>query len=169
MDSIPIRDIHLPPLPGWWPPAPGWWLVLFILIILFIFIPFFFNPWLRNKLNHRSVRQQAMENFLNIQSRYLNEHDKAALLQNLSVLLRRLCMTYTCRQQTAGLINEQWLHQLDAMSNKPCLSPELGELLTNGPYQKQPEYDADELLRCCRNWIQALPDGVKNSDKGKRS
>jgi hypothetical protein len=162
MDSIPIRDIHLPPLPGWWPPALGWWLGLFILVALFIFI-----PWLRKKLAHRSMQQQAMNKFLAINNQYQSEQDKTILLQNLSILLRRICMTYSCRQQTASLINEQWLSQLDAISTKSCISPELGKLLANGPYQKQPDYNADELLRCCRNWIQSLPEEIKNPVKGK--
>src|SRR5690606_15972259 len=29
-----LRDMHLPPPPGWWPPAPGWWLTGGLLLLL---------------------------------------------------------------------------------------------------------------------------------------
>ncbi|RLB67278.1 MAG: DUF4381 domain-containing protein, partial [Deltaproteobacteria bacterium] len=29
-----LKDIHLPPAPGWWPPAPGWWFVTFVVLTL---------------------------------------------------------------------------------------------------------------------------------------
>ena len=29
-----LRDIHLPPEPGFWPPAPGWWILALILVLV---------------------------------------------------------------------------------------------------------------------------------------
>ena len=31
-----LRDIHLPPPPGWWPPAPGWWLLALVGVVVLV-------------------------------------------------------------------------------------------------------------------------------------
>ena len=31
--QIPLRDLHLPEVVGWWPLAPGWWVLLAMLVI----------------------------------------------------------------------------------------------------------------------------------------
>ena len=36
-DAPQLRDIHLPPDPGWWPPAPGWWLLALLLLLSGVF------------------------------------------------------------------------------------------------------------------------------------
>ncbi|MBL4711935.1 MAG: DUF4381 domain-containing protein [Gammaproteobacteria bacterium] len=152
MNDIPIRDIHLPDMYGWWPPALGWWLLLFILFMVFYGI-----PWLRKKLRHKTIDQQASAQFITIKTRFEDHQDKAQLLQELSVMLRRICMTYRTRAQVASLLDKQWLKQLDKLVGKTCFTPDIAALLINGPYQKQPDFDADELLTSCQHWIAALP------------
>ncbi|PCI07413.1 MAG: hypothetical protein COB77_04675 [Gammaproteobacteria bacterium] len=152
MNNMPIRDIHLPEMYGWWPPAPGWWLLLFIIFMLVYGI-----PWLRKKRRHKTIDQQASAQFITIKTRYENHQDKAQLLQDLSVLLRQICMTYRTRKQVASLLNDSWLKQLDSLVGKTCFSSEIANLLVSGPYQKQPEFDVDKLLNNYQQWIVALP------------
>lgn len=152
MNGINIRDIHLPELYGWWPPALGWWLIL--LILLFVI---FGLPWLRQKWKRRSVDQLAADQFLNLKTAFENNADKQLLLEGLSVLLRRICMTYATRKHVASLLGDAWVTHLDTLVGKTCFTPDIVELLITGPYQNQPDFDADELLQCSHEWFQALP------------
>ena len=152
MNDIPIRDIHLPEMYGWWPPALGWWLLLLLIVFIMFGI-----PWILKRRRHHSIDQFAADQFLNIKTQFNKQPDKARLLQDLSVLLRRICMTYTPRQQVASLLAESWITQLDTLVGKRCFSSKTAELLITGPYQSQPDFDADELLQNCQQWIQALP------------
>lgn len=152
MNGIPIRDIHLPDLPGWWPIAPGWWLVLMLLVMLALVV-----PWLRKKIQHRSLQQLANLEFNHIQTEYEQHQNKARLVQDLSILLRRTGMSYGSRQQAAALIGNDWTNHLDALTDKPFFAPKFGQLLSTGQYQRQPEFDAKALLQCCQQWLQALP------------
>lgn len=152
MNSIPIRDIHLPDVPGWWPPAPGWWLVLAIMIVLVVGI-----PWLIKKLKYQPLQKIAEQEFIGIQNRYERDQDKAVLAQELSILLRRVSMSYTSRQQTAGLVGSAWTDHLDSLSGNACFTPQLNHLLSSAPYQHQPDFNAEELLSSCHSWIHTLP------------
>ena len=33
-DTLPLRDVHLPPSPSWWPLALGWWLVIAAIVLV---------------------------------------------------------------------------------------------------------------------------------------
>lgn len=161
MDSIPIRDIHLPPIPGWWPVAPAWWLALFILLTII-----FVGIWLFKKIKHKSTQQLAMKKFLVIKSRYANDQNKTVLLQQISVLLRRICMSYSSRQTIAGLIGKQWIAHINSATNTSCPVLINKQLFIDGPYQKHIDYDANELLLFIQTWIQSLPaEGYKKIDK----
>ena len=152
MNDIPIRDIHLPDLPGWWPIATGWWWLLALFIVLLIVV-----PRIVNKLRTRSLSQLAQHDFSAIQKAYRLDNDKTRLLQDLSVLLRRISMSYLSRRQVAGLTGDSWVHQLDTLTSDTGLARQFGHLLTVDVYQQRPDFDADELLKCCQQWLQALP------------
>lgn len=153
MNSIPIRDIHLPELPGWWPIAPGWWLLLILIIVLVTLL-----PWLLKKLRQKSLNQLASQEFMTIQSRYEQNHDKARLVQELSVLLRRTGMSLGSRQQAAGLTGTNWTGYLASLTSETHLATRFERLLSTDLYRKEPDFDAEDLLRCCQQWLQALPE-----------
>lgn len=152
MNGINIRDIHLPELYGWWPPALGWWLLL-----LLIFFVIFGLPWLRAKWNHKTINQLASIQFLNIKTQFENHANKQRLLQDLSVLLRRICMSYATRKQVASLLGDAWIDHLNTLVGQTCFTAEMTQLLSAGPYQEKADFDADELLQRAHLWIQALP------------
>lgn len=152
MNELKLRDIHLPEPVSWWPPAPGWWLLL-ILIIAVIY----FTPRVIKKLKQVPLNKQAAIELKKIESDYQAHQDKSRLAQQLSTLLRRICMSYASRKRTASLTGNEWIKQLNSITEKNYFSAEASNILLNAPYQKTYTDDTDMLLICCRNWIKALP------------
>jgi hypothetical protein len=54
-----LRDIHLPPPPGWWPPAPGWWVLAIALLAALAWAVW---RWRRGRALAR--RQHALQRLL---------------------------------------------------------------------------------------------------------
>ena len=55
METLPLRDIHLPDPIGWWPLAPGWWGVLGLVLLIISGIFW----WRRKKHRRNSTPWQA--------------------------------------------------------------------------------------------------------------
>ncbi|MDE1886202.1 MAG: DUF4381 family protein, partial [Xanthomonadaceae bacterium] len=81
-----LRDIHLPPPPGWWPPAPGWWIVAVIAMCLGAAALYTLS-----KMRVRRRRERAILRDLDacIEA---NRRDAVALAAALSRHLRRLAL-----------------------------------------------------------------------------
>ena len=148
--SIPLRDIHLPPAPPWWPPASGWWLLMGCLLAG---VALYF--WWRRRA-HGSARAAARRELLALRERALNE-DAATLLPEISVLLRRLSLSEYPRREIAGVTGEAWLEFLDRpLSGRP-FSTGPGRILLDGPYRRNPQSVAiATLLDLCEQWVGAL-------------
>jgi len=43
--SLPLRDVHLPPIPSWWPLPLGWWLVLAALAVIGVVVVAAITSW----------------------------------------------------------------------------------------------------------------------------
>ena len=154
--QLELHDIHLPEPVSWWPLAPGWWILL-ILIIALTIACFFFIPKLIKKIKHQPASKLALIEFKNIQQLYQSQQNKQTLIESLSILLRRVCMTYDSRQNIASLTGQAWIEKLNALSPQQELSTELTDVLLNGPYKKQHDFNAEQLLTHCENWIINLP------------
>ncbi len=152
MNEAQLRDIHLPDPISWWPPAPGWWILLILIIASIYFI-----PHLIKKLKQIPLNKQAMTELKNIEKNYQTHQDKTRLVQALSILLRRTCMSYTSRQKTASLTGTEWIKQLNTFTENNYFSDEVSKILLNAPYQKNHDFNADLLLTSCHNWVNALP------------
>lgn len=152
MNELPLRDIHLPEPVSWWPPAPGWWLLLILIITLTVLVPWLIKRWRRQSLN-----SLAQAEFKQLQRRFQQHQDSVQLAQDISALLRRVCMSYTSRSQAASLIGDDWLQQLDALSQQPLFNSDIGHQLLTAPYQASNDIDAQALLNTCRDWLKTLP------------
>jgi hypothetical protein len=162
MNELPLKDIHLPDGVSWWPPAPGWW-VLGVVLIVFLFLMLLLLPKLWRWLRYKTVRSLSLKEFYLIQQAYQRQADQKITLQALTSLLRRTAMSKSGRIGHAGIVGDDWISQLNQISNKGCFTQAQAELLKHGGYQPAiqggNEADIDSLLKSCETWIKSLPRG----------
>jgi len=162
MNELPLKDIHLPDSFLWWPPAPGWWALGIMLIVVLLLLPKLWR-WLR----YKPVRSLSLKEFYLIRKNYQQQADHKQTLQAITALLRRTVMSKSGRIGHAGIIGDDWLKQLNLMSNKDCFTLAQGELLKHGRYQPfiqdQMTGEIDSLLQSCESWIKSLPKGEGTS------
>lgn len=156
--ALPLRDIHLPPPPGWWPPAPGWWFVTALLLVLFLLGWALWRRILRLRYRRQALRQLAD----------LGKADIPAnnLVAELSMLLRRTALCAFPEANCAGLHGEAWLSFLDRPLRGNSFTAGIGRCLENGPYQKMVEVDRGALLGLCRQWLRRLPPAPRRRRTG---
>lgn len=156
--TLALRDIHLPEPVSWWPPAPGWWILAGLLLVVIIAV------YLLHKFKQRKLLQKsALAELESIREQFNKDLNAYALVQSLSVLMRRSCISFYPRANSASLTGEQWLDYLDKTSSQGEFKHSSGKILATAPYlprNHRLDIDADALLSLCENWIQAQP--VKN-------
>ncbi len=159
MNELPLKDIHLPEGILWWPPSPGWWLLGVMLIAFLLILPRLWR-WLR----YKPVKSLSLKALDLIRKNHQLKADRKQTLQAITGLLRRTVITKSGRIGHAGVVGDDWLNQLNLMSNKNCFLPAQCELLKQGRYQpnrvgkskSQSENEIDSLLQSCENWIKSL-------------
>lgn len=152
--TLPLRDIHLPGAVSWWPPAIGWWITL-ALVILMLWLSF----WLFRRLTRPVVKKSAKAQWATLLDEYRQSADKQAFMQQLSVLLRRIGISYLPRSETAGITGKAWYRRLNELVNKPALYEQSIELLSSAPYRVQadiPDQQIEHLINDVQHWIDAL-------------
>jgi len=138
-----LRDIHLPPPPGWWPPASGWWILAAIAVGLGIVALYKLY-----KLRKRRRYERAVLRELDI-SIDANRHDPAGLAAALSLFLRRLALRDA---HAAALSGERWLEYLDARGGGEGFRHGVGRILIDAPFRAHCDYDADGLVALVRRF-----------------
>jgi hypothetical protein len=166
MNELELKDIHLPDSILWWPPAPGWW-VLGVVLIIFLFLMLLLLPKLWRWLRYKPVRSLSLKEFYLIKQSHQQQADQKQTLQAITTLLRRTVMSKSGRIGHAGVVGDDWINQLNQMSQKDCFTQAQGELLKHGRYQPaiegQNKADIDSLLQSCENWIKSLPKGESHA------
>ncbi len=129
-----LRDVHVPPAPGWWPPAPGWWLVLLV-IALAVGVPLL----LQQRRRARRRRWAAL---------FDRDCDAASAppvqVAAASELLRRAARNVD--RHADRLQGQAWLTFLDGASGQP-FSAGPGRLLEDGGYRRRVDPRQLEQLR----------------------
>ena len=151
--QLPLRDIHLPGPLSWWPPAPGWWILVMLFIIGTILGVLFLLYWRRRN----RVRRVSLKGIDAIQEAFHVHKDSMRLVQELSILLRRVCVSRFPRPDVASLTGAEWAAFLDRNLDGKLFTEGSGKVLMTEPYRMHPDINADALLSCCRTWIVALP------------
>jgi HAMP domain-containing protein len=161
-----LKDIHLPPQPGWWPPAPGWWLVTILLLAIIVFI---LIKWRRHQARLRPIKLALKElNGIN-----LNLEDPAQRqlrLQEISALIRRFSLLFFSPDEVAELCGQEWLdficqhcRSLDNTKARKAFAP-----LIQSPYAPTSNTDLIELKKHLEIWFKDQKSSKKpkvNSDE----
>jgi len=163
--ELPLRDIHLPIAISWWPPAPGWWLLLVLVLVIILLV-----WWLQRRKRALRIRVAALAEWEALMDVFQREQNVSQLVSGLSVLLRRIALSYYPREEVAGLSGEAWLRYLD--NSHSWLQPNgfsegAGRLLLAGPYQRQIDGDVLALHALCGEWLVRLP-GLPGLKVGRR-
>ncbi len=151
--DLPLRDIHLPPPPGWWPPAPGWWALAGLLCCALALA-----GWVAWRRRTR-VRRAALRRLREIEGEYRRHGDVARLAGDLSTLLRRALITVGRRGEVAGLTGDAWLAHLDRGLPGSPFSTGPGRCLAEAPYRPADAAevaDAVALIQVCRTRLRRL-------------
>lgn len=145
-----LRDIHLPPPPGWWPPAPGWWLLAAVALAISIGI----FLYARRKLRQRRYRRAVLLELEHCIGE--TRGDPSALAAALSRFLRRLSRQTSPAAGT--LAGEQWLMHLDACAATDEFTAGVGRVLVEAPFRRAPAYDTAALIALVRRWVRNVLD-----------
>ena len=147
--GLPLRDIHLPDAVSWWPPAIGWWLILALLILL----PIIF--WaMRKFMARRQLRKQSLAALTSIETSFGQHQNQQQLVSELSILLRRICISRFPRADVASLNGEAWTTFLNSQANS--FDADTCQALSSGPFQRQCDINSQALINACRDWIKQL-------------
>ncbi|MFK7885834.1 MAG: DUF4381 domain-containing protein [Gammaproteobacteria bacterium] len=150
MDSLPLRDIHLPAGVSAWPLAPGWW-VLMLVVALLMFAVWFL--WRRGGTQRYSLAQLR-----GIERQFAEDGDPRRLVTDISTLLRRVCLTYRPRDSVASLTGKAWRDALVSLSGpRGTLPDSVAWQIVHGPYNPVEPIDPKALLGHTRRWLRALP------------
>ena len=131
-EQIPLRDLHLPEMIGWWPLAPGWW---FVIALAVIGLGFLFRRTLRTRARG-TARRYALQQLKELTAGFEQHHDTVHFSSQLSELLRRTMLAYSPRQQVAGLTGDEWLAWLDRDLETPLFQTRTGRKLLELPYRR---------------------------------
>jgi len=138
-----LRDIHLPPPPGWWPPAPGWWILAAIAVGLGAVALYKLHK-LRKRRRHEHAVLRELDACIDA-----NRHDPAGLAAALSLFLRRLALQDVHAAAYAG---ERWLEYLDARGGGGDFRHGVGRILIDAPFRAHSDFDADGLVALVRRF-----------------
>ncbi len=108
-EQIPIRDLHLPELIGWWPLAPGWWVLIGLAMIGLAWLA---RHYLKSRARGKA-RRQALRQLEQLLSEYEQHGDAVRFAAAASALLRRTMLAYAPRAEIAGMTGDEWLAWLD--------------------------------------------------------
>lgn len=148
-----LRDIHLTETVTWWPPSLGWWLLLFV--SLFIVVSTF--RWLKNRRQLTLAKRQALSAL---------ENDSINTVQEINILLKRVCMSYFGQETIASMHGQKWVEFLlkqSKPSDEQGLQSEFIKL-ADAPYQKESSANIEQCKHAARTWIKkALPPTKKQT------
>lgn len=146
-----LRDIHLPPAPGFWPPAPGWWLLGALLMGAVLL-----GLWrLRAYRRRRAPVRAALAALHALRMRVERGESDPKLAAELSAILRRAALARYPRSRVASLSGERWLEFLDRTGKRKGFRNGPGACLTQAPYAPRHDslQDLDPALALCEAWI----------------
>ncbi|GLQ92405.1 DUF4381 family protein [Dyella acidisoli] len=157
-DSLPLRDIHLPPNPPWWPPAPGWWVLVAIVCAAAVLGYLLY----RRARRARVWRERVLAEVRRLADRHA--HNDAAYATALHQLLRRAAWRYA--EDAHHVQGEPWRHVLAQVSVDDVTLDTLMTLEAR-MYQPHAEFDRAAVEEAVRRWLQAAWRRMKPMEMGR--
>lgn len=127
---LPLRDIHLPEVIGFWPLAPGWWVVLGGVILALVLLGY----WLYLQRQPTALKEALKRLDEVVADERLGLHQKS---QEISRILKQMALTVSDRQEVAKLSGEAWVEWMASRRGQKPLSFRAREFLEKGPYRSQ--------------------------------
>ncbi len=145
-----LRDIHLPPEPGWLPPAPGWWAVaIFAAIVGWRLV-----LWLRARHRRRLPARAALNRLSSLRARHRQGEAGPVLVAELATVLRRAALSRFPRERVGGLAGRDWLEFLRDTSGDPAFVDGPGQALASAPYRAHPtSIELEPMLDLAEAWV----------------
>ncbi|GIU08425.1 MULTISPECIES: DUF4381 domain-containing protein [unclassified Shewanella] len=139
-----MQDIQTPAEIGVWPLAYGYWLSLVIIIIVTALL----IVWIKKRRQISAAKRVALKELAAI------DQNSPQFAVEVSSLLKRAAMSYTCREHVAQLSGDDWYQWLNAQVDKP--QDELGKLLALRFQKAQLNQDEKMALKQhAQNWLKA--------------
>jgi hypothetical protein len=129
-EQIPLRDLHLPDVVGWWPLAPGWWMVIAMVAAGLGYLAY--KQLLKWRWN--AARRLALSELARVRREFEKGTDALTLAKELSELLRRAMLAYAPRAEVAGLTGDRWLEWLDQGLEQRPFTEGPGKTIEKLPY-----------------------------------
>ena len=149
--ELPLRDIHLPEAIGWWPLATGWWWAISLVLVSVALVT---GALLYRRYRRTRLSYWLKPEFQLLREKYAGDQDALALLQGLSSLLRRACLSLYPRHAVASLTDDAWLDLLDKTGGTSQFTHGPGRLLAQGPYlPRASSAEVEMLLSLVVSWI----------------
>ena len=153
-----LRDIHLPPDPGWWPPAFGWWLLALLLAAAL--------TWLTWRLAARWRRFRPARTARALYREISRDLGAGAItpvqyVHRTSELLKRFAVHGAKHPAVAPESGDAWLRYLDERYGQPAFSRGPGRCLGSDRFRRDQDPDTgflDGLIsrffarECARCW-----------------
>jgi hypothetical protein len=160
-DQLPLRDIHVPEMVGWWPLAPGWWFLVALAVAALGY--FLYRRYLTWRWN--AARRAALAELSRIRRHYEQGTDALTLAKSLSELLRRSMLAYAPRGEVAGLTGDRWLSWLDRGLDDRPFTTGSGRHIESLPYRSPAsigdETDIAGMIDAVRRRLKTpLPEGA---------
>jgi len=144
-----LRNIHFPDPVSGFPTAPGWWL----LAILVLVGTYFLLRWLIRYWRSNRYRRVGTKQLNAIFKQFEFDEDPKQYLARFSELLKRLALTVYPREAVASLTGEEWVAFLDRSAGSKAFSMGPGQVLMYSPYEREANFDVQELHQLGLNWI----------------
>mgnify|MGYP000017630726 CR=1 FL=1 len=160
VDLSQLKDIHLPPAISDFPIAYGWWISLFMIIAIVVVAIYFFIKQRKKTAIQRSALQVLKQHYED----YKQDQDSQCFLQQCNSVLKRYCITHY--PHAVSLSGPNWANFLICYSQKTRFSDELISAISEGLYQPQCQYNADDLYKACVSWLKNNKPFVIDSEQG---
>ena len=145
-----LNDVITPGQPGWWPLAVGWWLLATLCLLLIVCI------LLLTKKRKQHKKAAAWRDLALQEHRRIRSETDTRVVEELSVLMRRVALAVHPRTRIASVTDEQWLASLDAIGQTSEYTEGVGQLLYRMPYRPDglvADDDLSQLLDLTENTI----------------